>query len=219
MNASDLLDVSPAVMFEHVRNQRIAAGRLMKPTEVQDALSDQSDLPAAKLGWYLCGNVHPDMYPSLQTASRTMRSRVVVFPTSSGRQYLVVGQQVGVWEHRFVLPLLGSTVAEFVRSLEGHPLRLSLSTGSEGMALVTEIPICSEEAHACNEAVGELDAPLEALFRESAAAAVSMLIPNAWETGEETSDGARTCVTLVAHPIITDALSQSRPLAKDMVVH
>ncbi len=219
MNANDLLGVSPAVLFEHVRNQRIAAGRLMSPAEVQDALSDRKDVPPAVAGWYLCGSVHPDMYSSLRAAGRELSHRAVVFPTSSGRQYLVVGQQVGEWEHRFVLPLLGSTVAEFVRALEGQPLRLSLSTESEGLALVTEVPLYSGEVRACNEAVGALDAPLAALFEESAAAAVSMLVPEAWGTGDETLAGAKTCVTLVAHPLIRDSLSHERLPTGDMTVH
>lgn len=219
MNANELLGMSPALLFEHVRNQRIAVGRLMSPADVRDALSERENAPRSLRGWHLCGGVHPAMYPSLRAAAPELQHRAVVFPTASGRQYLVVGQHVGDWEHRFVLPLLGSTVAEFVRGLREQPLRLSLATESEALALVTEVPFYGEEVRACNESVGELDAPLSVLFEESAAVAVSMLAPEAWETGDATLNGVKTCVTLVAHPMINDSLKRACLTESATMVH
>lgn len=219
MNANELLGMSPALLFEHVRNQRIAVGRLMSPAEVHEALSERGNAAPKIGGWHLCGSVHPDMYPTLRAAARELEHRTVVFPTASGRQYLVVGQRVGEWEHRFLLPLLGSTVAEFVRGLKEQPLRLSLSAESEALALVTEVPFYGEEVCVCNEAVDELDAPLSVLFEESAAVAVSMLAPEAWGTGDATLNGVKTCVTLVAHPMINDSLTRTSIPASERMVH
>jgi len=219
MKENELLGASPALLFEYVRNQRIAAGRLMSPIEVQNSLSECKDVPSTLAGWYLSGSVHPGMYKVLRAAPREMEHRAVVFPVASGRQYLVVGQRVGDWEHRFLLPLLGSTVTECVRALRGQPLRLSLATEREPMALVTEVPFYTEEVRACNEAVSEMDAPLSELFEESAAAAVSMLVPEAWGTGDETLYGVKTCVTLVAHPLINDSLTRACVSVSEMMVH
>jgi hypothetical protein len=219
MNANELLGMSPALLFEHVRNQRIATGRLMTPAEVRDALLKREDVSPKVAGWHLCGSVHPDMYPTLRAAARELEHRAVVFPTASGRQYLVVGQRVGEWEHRFVLPLAGPTVEQFAGALHGQPLRLSLATESEAMALVTEVPFYPKEVDACIEAVGEFDAPLSVLFEESAAVAVSMLAPEAWGTGDASLDGVKTCVTLVAHPMINDLLTSARLPENAMMVH
>lgn len=219
MKANELLGVSPALLFEHVRNQRIAAGRLMSPMEVKDSLSECKGVPPTLSGWYLSGSVHPGMYKALRAAPHELEHRAVVFPVASGRQYLVIGQRVGDWEHRFLLPLLGTTVAAFVRKLEKQPLRLSLATETEALALVTEVPFYAEEVRACNEAITELNAPLSALFEESAAVAVSMLAPEAWGTGDETLTGVNTCVTLVAHPLINDSLTCGRLPASEMMVH
>ncbi len=87
------------------------------------------------------------------------------------------------------------------------------------MALVTEVPFYPKEVDACIEAVGEFDAPLSVLFEESAAVAVSMLAPEAWGTGDASLDGVKTCVTLVAHPMINDLLTSARLPENAMMVH
>ncbi len=219
MKTNELLGVSPALLFEHVRNQRIAAGRLMSPMEVKDSLSECKGVPPTLSGWYLSGGVHPGMYKALRAAPRDLEHRAVVFPVASGRQYLVVGQRVGDWEHRFLLPLLGTTVAAFVGELKKQPLRLSLATETEALALVTEVPFYADEVRSCNEAVTELNAPLSSLFEESAAVAVSMLAPEAWGTGDSSLDGVKTCVTLVAHPMINESLISARLPESTMMVH
>jgi hypothetical protein len=220
MYTSHPLDAAPALLFERIRHQQIAAGRLMTPDAVRDALAGRKDAGQVPPGWYLCGSAHPDMYAQLQAGANDIKHAVVLFPSSSGTHFLVINQRVGEWQHRFVLPLIGQTVRAFALSLSEHPLRLSLAAEGKEATLLTVFNLSSEAVAACRAAVRACDEPIGAMFRDFAAAAVSLLIPEAVVAGPLCElEEAQVCVSLVAHPAIAEALEQGQPAAESVSVH
>jgi hypothetical protein len=220
MRRNDTLDAAPALMFEHIRQQQIAAGRLMTPSAVQDALAGRNDAAQVPPGWYLCGSAHPDMYARLQAGAADIKHSVVLFPAPSGTHFLVINQRVDEWQHRFVLPLVGQTVRAFAHSLLEHPVRLSLAAEGREATLLTAFNLPSEAVAACRAAVRDCGKSVGGMFSDFAAAAVSLLIPEAVVAGPlcELED-AQVCVSLVAHPAIEEALEERRPASEPVSVH
>lgn len=214
------LDAAPALLFEHIRHQQIAAGRLMTPDAVRDALAGRKDAGQVPQGWYLCGSAHPDMYARLRAGADDIKHSVVLFPAPSGTHFLVINQRVDEWQHRFVLPLVGQTVRAFALSLSEHPVRLSLAAEGREAALLTAFNLSSEAVAACRAAVRHCEQPVGAMFSDFAAAAVSLLMPEASVAGPqcELAD-AQVCVSLVAHHAIEEALERWRPAREPVSVH
>jgi len=214
------LDAAPALLFEHIRHQQIAAGRLMTPDAVRDALAGRKDAEHVPPGWYLCGSAHPDMYARLRAGADDIKHSVVLFPAPSGTHFLVINQRVDEWQHRFVLPLVGQVVRTFAGSLLEYPVRLSLAAEGREATLLTAFNLSSEAAVACRAVVRDCADPVGAMFSDFAAAAVSLLIPEASVAGPqcELAD-AQVCVSLVAHHAIEEALERRRPTAESVSVH
>lgn len=220
MYTSHPLDAVPALMFEHIRHQQIAAGRLMTPDAVRDALAGRKDAGQVPQGWYLCGSAHPDMYARLRGGFDDIKHSVVLFPAPSGTHFLVINQRVDAWQHRFVLPLVGQSVGAFVRSLLEQPVRLSLAADGRKATLLTAFNLSSDAVAACRTAVRDCDEPVGAMFSDFAAAAVSLLIPEAVVAGPQCElEDAQVCVSLVAHPAIEEALERRRPAPEPVSVH
>lgn len=220
MRRNDTLDAAPALMFEHIRQQQIAAGRLMTPSAVQDALAGRNDAAQVPPGWYLCGSAHPDMYARLQAGAADIKHSVVLFPAPSGTQFLVINQRVNEWQHRFVLPLVGQVVRTFAGSLLEHPVRLSLAAEGKEATLLTAFNLSSEAVAACRAAVRDCGKSVGGMFSDFAAAAVSLLIPETAVAGPRCElANTQVCVSLVAHPAIEEALEQRRPTAESVSMH
>jgi hypothetical protein len=220
MYTSHPLDAAPALLFEHIRHQQIAAGRLMAPSAVQGALAGRKDAAQVPPGWYLCGSAHPEMYARLQAGANDIRHSVVLFPAPSGTHFLVINQRVDAWQHRFVLPLVGQTVRAFALSLLEQPVRLSLAAEGREATLLTAFNLSSEAVVACRAAVRDCDEPIGAMFSDFAAAAVSLLTPEAVVAGPQCElEDAQVCVSLVAHPAVEEALEERRPASEPVSVH
>lgn len=211
---SSHLELAPVIVFEHMHRQRLTAGRLMSPFEVKESLAGRSDVPEEVAGWFICGDVHPEMYRAIAAEGGGLEHEVVLFPTASGLQFLALSQCAGEWEHRFVLPLVGDAVRDFAWSLTQQPLRMSLSSPSEELSVVSEITVSPENVAACMAAVCDLNAPVGRLFQEFAAATVALSVPHSMPSvGADDRSHRRICVTLVAYPAIEQALARQFPMA------
>lgn len=115
MQTDSTIEMAPAVLFEHVKQELISPGRLMSPLEVSQAVDVRDDVPPELSGWFLCGNVHAEMYADMRVDGARLDHEVVLFPTPSGTNFLVLSQRASQWEHRFVLPLLGPVVRDFAQ--------------------------------------------------------------------------------------------------------
>jgi len=210
---SSHLKLAPVIVFEHMHHQRLAAGRLMSPLEIKESLADRTDMPDKMLGWFICGEVHPEMYRAVAATPQQLEHEVMLFPTASGLQFLALSQCAGAWEHRFVLPLVGDAARDFAESLTSEPLRMSLSSPSEELLVVSEITVSRENVAACMQAVRGLDAPVGRLFQEFAAATVALSVPHSMPTtGAGDFSHRGICVTLVAYPAIEQALARQFPM-------
>lgn len=219
-----ILDAAPALLFEQVRLQAIAPGRLMSPTEVKEALRDGHKRRDGVSGWYLCGEIRPQMYAHLLKHPK-LEHEVVLFTAGSGVTYLSLTQFAGKWEHRFLLPLLGTATRAFATALRTQPLRISLSASGQDAAFLAEFELTRENVEECVTAVhGDSKAAstsmsIGELFSDFAAAAVALLASRHPREALATAPNGHVCVTLVSHPAMTDALVKQLQPRAPVAVH
>lgn len=119
-------------------------GKLMSPEETASALQNRSDFEKNRIsGWYLCGEVHPDMWKHANAVRGSLNAQLFVLgPTPDNPlAYAVFVQEIGHWQHRLVLPLLGLSVGKLVDSLQTTPIGLSLGDDESDRALVLPIKV------------------------------------------------------------------------------
>lgn len=115
---------------------RYVQGNLLPP-EVMAGLGEQlGPVPAVPGGWLLDGNMHPDMYEVFKRGSFLLFAQS--FRAGSSTPYVVLVQQAGHWQHRFVVQLLGADMRAWARSLHTVPLQLQLARGDSEEALVIQ---------------------------------------------------------------------------------
>jgi hypothetical protein len=118
--------------------RRLFAGHLLNPDEIAE-ISATSDCPFPP-GWLMSGAMHPGMFELVWGKQPKLVQAANTFQTTNGLLYGVVVQQLGSWQHRFVVQLLGQEVEQFVRVSQGSPLRFSLSNAGGEQATVFEGP-------------------------------------------------------------------------------
>lgn len=114
-------------------------GRLMAPHEVTEAFALRGELvpPELKGQWSLCGSATKAMFEGFRTlAPRQLRLRLSVFTTPSGGAYLVLTHQLGLRQHRFLLPLWDLRVREGVKALSAGKLTFMLAQEDGELAMV-----------------------------------------------------------------------------------
>lgn len=119
-------------------------GKLMSPEETASALQDRSDFEKNQIkGWFLCGELHPDMWRHAYSVRGSIRAQVFVLgPTPENHlAYAIFFQEIGHWQHRIVLPLLGQSVWKLVESLQTSPIGLSLGDDESDRTLVMPINV------------------------------------------------------------------------------
>src|SRR5690606_15511276 len=83
--------------------------------------------------WWLRGSLHPRMLAAAR--KEPLRHLGKVISTPSGTHYLVLGQQVGAWQHRLLLQVAGRQVVDFLQesSQVGFDLSLGPATADESL--------------------------------------------------------------------------------------
>ena len=119
-----------------MQGQCLSARRLKTPAEVAAVRGERDFLPNVRTNeWCLSGRLHPNMFALAETTGMVKywaRSLHVL----SGCSYLLFMQGMDVWEQRFLVPLVGSEIRQFVISLTSQPLLMSLADGNADRALV-----------------------------------------------------------------------------------
>ena len=111
----------------------LATGRLMTPDKVQLAMADldADDSEMVEGHWALCGDVSEEMFDYvLEHPMEKQFHRLTTLNGAGGGKYLVVTTQVGIHQHRFLVPLYEQSCINFLIGLCFQPLALML--GREG---------------------------------------------------------------------------------------
>ena len=132
--------VAPGVYF----------GRLMSPTEVGDAIRDRAEAERRAIGapWTLCGDVTRDLFELLRS-SKLLQSaveRVTAFSSPEGANYAVFTNQIGAYQHRFLVPLYDECAIAFVEDLTRCRLAYSLGGDDTSEAVLWWSRLAPHEA-------------------------------------------------------------------------
>ena len=115
-------------------NQRLTAGLLMSPAQVAHATAGK----AAMHGWYVCGHVHPAFFALCCTSPVSHLAHT--FVSEAGIVYVVLAQQIDGWQHRFALQLTGDDMRDYLRYVQGNPMRFSLADAGGAKTLLVQAP-------------------------------------------------------------------------------
>jgi hypothetical protein len=148
----------------------LVSGVYLRSARKAGMLSDGAlktmSLPARGTEWLLCAGLAPALFEQVHAgAAVTCSSRVV---RVGGIAHLVLCQRCGEWEHRFVLQMLGATMRQFMRRMEGRCLRTMFFCLETGRSDYRGMPAHVWQADASEQDVCEfnddLERPLAALM-------------------------------------------------------
>ncbi len=185
---------------------RLSLGVLMDPAEVARTVRAHNCDADSGL-WWLCGNMHPRMFAAARTLPLRHLGKVIV--TDQGTKYLVLAQQAGAWQHRFLLQVAGRQVLDFLAvSVEaGFDLSLGLTGGDESLLV--------QDCRFVRSLVGEIDVRGDAAknmsphrLRQEACMLASSLLSPAEVTVEELPVPQHVCVTIVASTELVSAVTK-----------
>jgi hypothetical protein len=114
-------------------------GRIMTPEELDVATADVSENSSAEwIGhWALCGDIAEEMFNYvLKNPNEIPSYRLTAIVGNGGGRYFVLTTQVGMYQHRFLVPLYEPSCLQFVKSLCHQPLVLMLGRNGESDVLV-----------------------------------------------------------------------------------
>ena len=175
---------------------KLTLGQLMDPAQVRRTVGPLQ--PEAVSGrWWIGGSLHPRMFAAAQEEQLRHLGKVIATP--EGTRYLVLGQQVGAWQHRLMLQVAGRQVVDFLQASlhAGFDLSLGLATGDESL-LVSECRFVSVMLDGVNlqDAVTPRLSP-HRLRQEACRVAMRLLCPD-----EVAAEGLpvpqQVCVSIVA---------------------
>ena len=110
----------------------LGVARLMSPEETEEALKEQGTVDSRIEGWFLCGELHPEMWALLQAHPKELVMSANIIDTPSGGSFLVAYQRIRHWSHCFSVPLSGNAITSFTKAMEdGEPFQLSLANGEK----------------------------------------------------------------------------------------
>lgn len=191
-----LLDIATAT-------NKLSRGVLMDPDEVARAVSPRE--PDVVSGnWWLCGTLHPGMFAAIAKSPVRHLGKVIV--TAGGTRYLVLAQQVGRWQHRFMLQVAGRQMQQFIRACMDRGFEMSLGHAQEDESfLIQDCQFAHPLLGDCLTAVAPQMGAQE-LRQEACSVAAVLLTPG--EVGvEELPAAQHVCVTIVASSDLADAVT------------
>lgn len=119
----------------------LTPARLMSPTQVRAAMMECGEGAPALDGWFLCGDVSAPMFAAMTETRGACGVSVAALTHARAGNYVVLTQQLGIFQHRFVLPLFEAPVFEFLASLRAEPLQVAMGDAGEAMAAVSRARI------------------------------------------------------------------------------
>ncbi|WP_344676416.1 hypothetical protein [Paraburkholderia graminis] len=108
----------------------------MSPEEVGENLSSRPTLRSRVGGWYLCGDIHREMYDKLVDTNGACQMSLGMVATGSGGTYAIFGVDATVFRHLFILPLYEPSVIRLLESLRSQPIQVSLGRQDEDAAVL-----------------------------------------------------------------------------------
>lgn len=118
---------------------------LLSPTEVAHSFGGQSAKERALVHgyWILAGAVNPTLFSALRIdAGRHITGELGILCTPSGAAYSILCSQLGMRQHRHVLPLYDAKVVAFLSSAIREPFRMRIeSAGRESECIYYTSPL------------------------------------------------------------------------------
>lgn len=114
--------------------QGVYVGRLMSPGDVASSTAGREGAVYRELQrWTFCGDVSPAVFDLLYATRTTpgTNERVTAFWSPQRRGYLVLTHQVGMFQHRFFVPLFDAKVQECIGDISAES-SLGYSLSGEG---------------------------------------------------------------------------------------
>lgn len=128
------VDAFPFLKPSTKKIPRLHTAVLLNPFEVDAVFRDYPSEVRHKLQglWMLIGAINGKTYSVFKAnADNDVAAQVTVFPTPAGAAYVGITCQLGAYQHRFVLPLFESKVADLLASATKEPLNIYLESAGE----------------------------------------------------------------------------------------
>ena len=128
------LDAFPFLKLSTKKNPQLHTAVLFNPAEVEIAFKDYPTEARHKLRgqWMLVGAVNGKRYSAFKAnAGNDIAARLTVFPSPAGAAYAVFACQLGVHQHRFLLPLLDSKVIDLLAAESKESINIYLENAGE----------------------------------------------------------------------------------------
>ena len=128
------LGAFPFLKLSTKKNPQLHTAVLLNPIEVDVAFKDYPSEARQKLRglWMLVGAVNGERYSAFKAnAGNDIAARLTVFPTPAGAAYRVFTCQLGVHQHRFLLPLSDSKVIELLAAESKESINIYLENAGE----------------------------------------------------------------------------------------
>lgn len=180
-------------IFEALDEGRLTEGQLVSPDQVK-SLGKGSKAPAP---WLLSARVRGDVFEALRRRRGRYGVLTRVLGFGSGRNFLVYAMQLGTTQLRVVLPLVGQTVATFLRS-PAIDIRLYEESPLEG-GVAGPIVISPTDRDQLTEAhLPDFDGMVVA--RDMLVLTANLLAPEAMSPAAGMSAPETVCVSAIAPP-------------------
>jgi hypothetical protein len=115
----------------------LTSALLMRPEDVTEAMAGRQRKGAGLEGWFLCGDVSAPMFAAIVKEPAARDLNVAAFTGDRAGNYVVFTQQLGMFQHRFLLPLFEPPVPEFLASLRMAPMQVAMGDAGEETAAVS----------------------------------------------------------------------------------
>lgn len=189
------------------RSTRVAPGvyfgRLMSPAEVSAAIQSRAEAERRAIGapWTLCGDVTRDLFDLLRSSKLLDRAteRITAFRSPEGANYAVFTNQIGAFQHRFLLPLYDDAAMTFVEDLTRCRLAYSLGGDDTSEAVLWWSQLLPHEVLPLQALCGQLPPEHEGRVAQEYPSIVRAMV-NAAQVPSTRADVAVKYVTVAAVP-------------------
>lgn len=132
------LSIEDNMNFESVSlyGSLVSNGRLMAPSEVQEAIHQRNGIPGLLPGWCLCGDVKASMFDAIIKHGNGVDIRLSAFVGPADGSFATITQQLGGMQHRYLLPLYEPSVVAYLKALEWQPIQTMLGREGQTKAVV-----------------------------------------------------------------------------------
>lgn len=192
----EISELSAMLLLHNARPLgRFAQGSFMTGQQLQACTEGGADEPPLEPGIYLCGSLHPDCFKLTRSHAVRHLEHLYISPRT-GTAYAMLAQQLGRWQHRFVVQLLGEDLRDVAARLTTLPLHFCLEDAHTGEALLKSGTLDSRKLFGVTDHAKVTPQNRQALAREACEVNARMLQPKAM-VGAGLPEVREVCVTSV----------------------